>query len=222
MAFTVATIICAILAFFLGGIPFGLIVGRAFGKQDLRKEGSGNTGTTNAMRTMGVGPGVLVFLLDALKGALAISIMHIGVSTAASFSGEFTLLTSTAAHRVATLALLSVVLGHIFSPYLGFKGGKGIATAVGGLLAFIPVTALALIVLFAVLVIVTRTVSIGSIAAAACLVPVAFFFDVKDGVALLMLLGVTVFVIWAHRGNIRKLMRGEEKQFAIEKKSNGS
>lgn len=200
-------------AFLLGSIPWGLIISRVFYHTDIREHGSGNIGTTNAMRTMGKAGGGAVFLLDFGKG-LASGFLGMaaawyflpggGVQAGGTVTYEF----------IMGLATLGCTLGHIFSPWLKFHGGKGIAVAIGALfVAFGPAAAcVSLFGIFAVLVILTRYVSVGSIASAALCPFIAayLFWGHWAAIACYALAGAVV--VWAHRENIKRLMSGTERR----------
>ncbi len=200
------------IAFLLGSIPFGLVISKLFYGKDLRDEGSGNIGTTNAIRSMGKVGGYAVFVLDFGKGLLS--------GLVATWVGGAFGLDAAGVHTLTALAFFGCTYGHIFSPWLGFKGGKGIAVAVGCLfVTFGPVGAIIELAVFAVLVVVTKYVSVGSIAAAlACPVLALFFFwgDVP-GWLLCAIVGFTV--VWAHRGNIERLRAGTERRIGSSKES---
>src|SRR4028119_1803906 len=151
------TALALFISYLLGAIPFGVFVGRARGI-DIRAVGSGNIGTTNVWRALGPGAGSLVFALDVAKG-LAAPLL------ARAFVGN--------EYSIVALCALVVVLGHTFSIFLKFKGGKGIATAFGASLALAPLPALACIALWALVLGVSRTISIASIAACVA-APLAF------------------------------------------------
>ena len=194
-----------VAAFLLGSVPWGLVISKVFYHKDLREEGSGNIGTTNAIRSMGKVGGYAVFVLDFGKGVLS-GLIALWVARACGFEA--------AASGVAlAAAFLGCVWGHIFSPWLGFKGGKGIAVAVGCLfVTFGPVGALLELAIFIVLVFVTRYVSVGSMAAAlACpFFALYFFWGNWPAWLLCTITGLTVF--WAHRGNLARLRAGEERK----------
>src|SRR5258708_4395038 len=142
------------VAYLLGSIPFGLLLMRLFRKEDIRQSGSGNIGATNVLRTGGKGLGALTFLLDAAKGYLAVLLAY----TAARhlhFSPE-------AAQNLAAVAVMCALLGHVFTIWLGFRGGKGVATGFGVFLAFSPEAALAALATFIVVVLLSRYVSLAS------------------------------------------------------------
>lgn len=216
----VLVLVCVfVVAFLLGSIPWGLIISRVFYHTDIREHGSGNIGTTNAMRTMGKVGGGAVFLLDFGKGLLSgvIAMLALwllvpggGLSEQSGVSYDF----------VMAVATMGCTFGHIFSPWLGFKGGKGIAVAVGCLfMSFGVVPALIEIAIFAVLVVATRYVSVGSLAAAvACpFFACALFWGEWGTVACFLL--TALVVIWAHRGNIERLREGTENRIGDKKKA---
>ena len=207
-----------IISFLLGSIPWGLIISRVFYHTDIREHGSGNIGTTNAMRTMGKAGGIAVFLLDfgkgLLSGALALAVLWIFVS-GSSLSDS-----ASVYHLILALATAGCVLGHIFSPWLGFKGGKGIAVAVGCLfISFGVVAALVEVVIFASLVIATRYVSVGSLAAACACPVIACILYWGDWACVLCFLLTAAVVIWAHRTNIKRLREGTENRIGDKKRA---
>ena len=205
-------VLLAVVCFLLGSIPWGLIISKSVFHTDIREHGSGNIGTTNAMRTMGKKGGVAVFVLDFGKGllsglaalfVLATFIPGAGVAADSPVS----------ASTVVALAFLCCTLGHIFSPWLKFKGGKGIAVAVGCLfVTFGVMGALLEIAVFAVVVAISRFVSAGSLAAAACRFCGILFFQAFDPIAWVLCLVTALVVIWAHRGNIHRLATGTERR----------
>ncbi len=206
------------ISFLLGSIPWGLIISRVFYHTDIRDHGSGNIGTTNAMRTMGRVGGVAVFLLDFGKGlasggvamvALWVTVPGGGLSDSASVY-----------HLTLALATTGCTLGHIFSPWLGFKGGKGIAVAVGSLfISFGVIPVLVEIFIFAVLVVATRYVSVGSLAAAFACPVIACILYWGDWVTVFCFTVVAVVVVWAHRANIVRLREGTENRIGAKKKT---
>lgn len=204
--------ILVIACFLLGSIPFGLIISTVFFKKDIRKEGSGNIGTTNAMRTMGKAGGAAVFVLDFAKGLFAGFLGYISVGLLEESVSIIDFMVANSGLPLA-LAFTGSVLGHIFSPWLKFKGGKGIATAVGCLFfTFGPIGACLELALFAVIVIATRYVSLGSLVAAfACPFFSLYYFWGNWSTISVILLGV-IAIIWAHRGNIWRLAQGEERR----------
>ena len=188
------------LAFALGAIPFGFVAGRLKGV-DLREAGSGNIGATNTMRVLGVGPGVAVLVLDALKGYLPVA-----VASALPINAWWIVATG-----------LCAVLGHIYSPWVRFKGGKGVATSLGVLIGLSPLVALSALAAFGVVTAVTRYVSLGSIvgawtqAALFCALP-GFGWPYR-----LFGLTVALFVTYRHRANIARLRAGTESRVGKKK-----
>ena len=205
-----------VVSFLLGSIPFGLIISKVFYHTDIREHGSGNIGTTNAIRTMGKVGGYSVFVLDFGKGLLsgflamlACRLLVPGGGLAGGFPTYEDML---------AIAFLGCVWGHIFSPWLGFKGGKGIAVAVGCLfMTFGPVGAILELMIFIVLVPLTRYVSVGSIAAAVACPFFALYYFWGDWFAVVLCAIAGLTVVWAHRGNIGRLMAGNENKVGQKK-----
>jgi glycerol-3-phosphate acyltransferase PlsY len=205
-----AAVLIAAVAFLLGSIPVGYLLVRIFRRQDIRSVGSGNIGATNVLRAGGKGLGAATFVLDVLKGCSAVWL-------GAWLGGV--LLPTLPNRDLQALAALSAVLGHMFTPWLGFKGGKGVATGFGVFLVAAPWAALSAIGVFAVVFAICRYVSIASIIGAASF-PVfagfmisgerpAFFIAVQCIVALL--------IIIKHHQNIRRLATGTESRFGARK-----
>ncbi len=185
-----------VMAYFLGSIPTAYLAGKIKGI-DIRQHGSGNVGATNAFRVLGRGTGIAVFVLDCLKGALPVWLFK------ASSVGAL-------APSSTVLAVgLAALLGHVFTPFLGFKGGKGIATGAGVLLAGFPGLFLIAMAVWVLLFQFTRIVSISSLGAAVALTVASFVlgYNLKT---CLMAAGLTAFIFWTHRSNISRLVRGEE------------
>jgi len=196
----------ALGAFLLGSMPTGYLVARAKGV-DIRKHGSGNIGATNVFRTLGKPLGVFVFFVDALKGFAAVWL-------AGRFGGG--------SEWAGIIAAVAVIAGHNYTPWLGFKGGKGIATSAGVLLALMPWAVLAIALVWVAVFTVSRYVSLASICAAAAL-PVAtaaLWYAGCEGNG--PLLGFSVLIsalaIWRHRTNIQRLRVGTESRFDRKKK----
>jgi acyl phosphate:glycerol-3-phosphate acyltransferase len=197
------------LAYLLGSIPFGYLLVWLFRRQDVRATCSGNIGATNVARSGGKGLGLLTLFLDALKGYIAVLIaMHFAPNT---LHGPSTL---------AIAAAVAAVLGHVFPVWLSFRGGKGIATALGVFIALVPLVALASVLLFALVVATTRLVSLGSILAAISIPFFALLLVPKRSPALLAgLTCISLVSILKHRANIVRLMQGKESRFGSNKKS---
>lgn len=207
-----------VLSFLLGSIPWGLIISRVFYHTDIREHGSGNIGTTNAMRTMGKVGGSAVFVLDFGKGLLSGVIAMLALWYLVPGGGLLPESGVTYAFVLA-VATMGCTLGHIFSPWLGFKGGKGIAVAVGCLfMSFGVVPAIVELAIFAVLVLSTRYVSVGSIAAAVACPFIACALYWGDWAAIACFLVTAAVVVWAHRENIGRLRAGCERRIGDKKK----
>ena len=262
-----------VIAFLIGSIPGGVIVGKLMGGIDIRKHGSGNIGTTNSLRLLGWKGGATVCVLDILKGVLGglvmLGIMHVLAGTFASLqaggtsdaaiasindwarggalvcvldilkgvlgglvmlgimhalAGAFATLQAggTSAATVATindwaraLALMCTTLGHMYSPFLKFKGGKGIATSFGGFLILCPWCALASLVAFLLGCFLTKYVSIGSMCGAIGYLLCTIFVYNQHVPWIVVAVIITAVVFYAHRGNIGRLRRGEESRFSV-------
>lgn len=198
-----------LLAYLAGATPFGYIAGRMRGI-DLRQHGSGNIGATNAIRVLGKPIGIAVFLCDAIKGCLPVYIA-LRVSDSSFI-------------HIATA--MAAILGHTYTFWLRFKGGKGVATTTGALLPILPWTLLAALITWIVTVRITRYVSVASIAAA-LVVPISITFQAWlsgrwDPVILCFGVILCALVIWKHRSNIARLRRGEENRIIRRSSSNPS
>ena len=195
-----------IIAYLLGSIPFGYLIVRSKMGADIRETGSGGTGATNVSRRAGKAAGIITLVLDALKGSVAVLIARFVVGP------------SLPAEWIVTAAAIAVIVGHIFPVWLGFRGGKGVATGVGVFLILAPIVLLCAGVLFLAIVWFTRFVSLGSVVAAA-IIPLfvwlqsVFVEPVADLRPLLTaaLVGA-VLIIFAHRTNIGRLASGTESQ----------
>ena len=188
-------IIVIVVAYLLGSIPFGyLIVQRKVGA-DIRQTGSGGTGATNVSRRAGKAAGVLTLLLDAAKGSVAVLIAK------AAGGGDW----------VIAVAAIAALVGHIFPVWLGFRGGKGVATAVGIFLVLAPIAVLCAGVIFIAIVALTRYVSLGSIIAAV-LIPVFVWFLSGSQPLLTAAIVAAALIVFAHRGNIKRLASRTESR----------
>lgn len=194
-----------LLAYLIGAVPFGLLVGRLAGGVDLREHGSGRIGATNALRTVGLAGAVLTFLLDLGKGVLAV--LLIGWLYKAGPPGS--------PPWVAAAAGVAAVAGHIRSVFIGFRGGRGVATFAGAMLATAPWTVVVLLPVVALVVWRSRFVSLGSLVGAS-LAPVVTAGLVALGQAtwqaVALAVGGAALVIAAHRDNITRLRTGTERR----------
>ena len=212
----IAEIVLALAAFMVGGIPFGWLVARVFKGIDLRTIGSGSVGATNASRLWSgpasIGMFLVVFALDFGKGLL----VALGSKGAAAAVGH-ALESETSATVLQVLCGMCAILGHVFTPYLRFKGGKGVATAFGVVTALAPVSALCGLGAWAIVLLATRIMSLGSIAA---MIVIPLSFVVTDphralgsgAMVLTFFVLMAGFVIWSHRSNIARLLRGQERR----------
>lgn len=195
-----------VAAYLIGATPTSYIAGRVARGIDLRQHGSGNLGATNVYRVLGWRVAVPVFLLDIFKGWLPTFAFPLWDGMPAA---EWALAYGTAA-----------IIGHVYSVYVGFRGGKGVATSAGVFLALAPVAVLGGLLIWAGLVFSTRIVSVGSIVAAAAL-PLLVFLTQGAGPVLWLACALGAFVVFAHRANVGRLLRGEEHRFGRKAKEVG-
>lgn len=193
-------VLILILAYFLGAIPWAYIIGKMTKGIDIRQYGSGNVGFTNALRTIGKGPAILVLIGDVGKGIAAVLI--------AKYFGS---------PLIATLAGLLVVAGHNYPVFLGFKGGKGAAAGFGALLALLPLEALLAVLVWVIIVFITRYVSLGTILGALIVPFATFIFNKEMHYLLFSILGAS-FVIIKHHSNISRLLSGTERKLGEKEK----
>ncbi len=194
--------LAVVAAYLIGGIPFGLIIVKLMKGSDVREEGSGNIGATNVLRTTGPVAGVLTLVLDAAKAFFAVWL-------ADRLSGGSELWMSAAA--------LAVLLGHAYSIFLNFTGGKAVASFVGAFAYLTPLPVLAVALLFFFVLWWTRYLSLGSIVGAG-LFPIACWMILHPGWPVLVAaLGAAILIIERHRGNIDRIRAGEERVFRLSK-----
>jgi len=193
IAFNTAAVLLSYLA---GCIPTGVWLGKTLRGIDIREHGSKNTGATNTLRVLGKPLGATALAVDILKGLLPVLVVS----------------------RLSPLEYLplacgvAAILGHSFSIFIGFKGGKGVATSTGVFLGLLPIATLIAAVVFGVVVAITRIVAAGSIAAALALTIAAFFLPASWPLRAIVL-AMALFVIYKHRDNIRRMLKGEENRF---------
>jgi len=201
---TMTPVLLIVLAYVIGSTPTSFWVGRAFFGVDLRTVGSGNLGATNTFRNLGWKAALPVALLDIFKGWFPVWYFP-----QVDLSADWGWTLGYAA---------SAIFGHVFSFWIRFKGGKGIATSAGAFLAMAPWSVLLALASWIGVVFVSRMVSLGSLTAAVVLLLSLFFLPHQGGLALkIFTLGLAAFVFWAHRSNIGRLMRGEENRFGKKK-----
>jgi glycerol-3-phosphate acyltransferase PlsY len=191
------------IAYLLGSIPFGYLLVRIFKKQDIRTFGSGNIGATNVARTGAKGLGIATLLLDLGKAYLAVALAkHLAPGL----------------YDLAVAAAVAAILGHCFPVWLRFHGGKGVASALGVFLALSWPSALCILAIFAVVVLITRYVSLASIIAAAALPLFAFHFvSSRTPMVLTGFILIPLIIILKHHANIRRLFAGTESRFGARK-----
>jgi glycerol-3-phosphate acyltransferase PlsY len=230
--------LCPLLAFLCGSIPFGLMIAKAKGI-NIREHGSGNIGATNVLRVVGKKYGITCLLLDALKGfipvVIAVNLIQIAGKNVGLFHigalDEFALMLPAAGQfkgqLVHVITALVAVLGHNYSPWVGFKGGKGIATSAGVLLALMPAGVGLLIVVWLVVFLVSRYVSLASVVAAAALPLITIYGSwfhgrLADGTwnkpLFFFSLIIGILAVWKHRTNITRLLAGTEHRFTRKQK----
>ena len=216
LTFCVWTLALTLGAYVVCGIPFGLIIAKREGHVDVRTVGSGNIGTTNVARSVGKKAAALTLLCDLGKG-LVWMLLARWVLAALVFGGDAASLDRTTVFGASlSLVYMGCILGHVFSPFLGFHGGKGIAVGFGAALGLWWPVALGLLAVFLVFAVPSRYVSLGSVCAAASL-PIQCALWGFPLISVAPIVVVALVVIWAHRSNIRKLARGEERRFAFHK-----
>ena len=190
----------ALIGYFLGSLPFGYLVAKAHGV-DIFKVGSGNPGATNVKRVLGARAGNTVFALDAVKGAVAAGWPYLAFAP------------SPEVRLMGLVGVIAAVLGHSFSVFTKFRGGKGVATAAGGLVVLMPVSCLIGAGVWALTFLVTRYVSLGSILAAVA-VPLASWVRGNPLPLNVVATILGLFVIIRHRENLKRLLNGTENKFA--------
>ncbi len=195
-----ATLLTAVWSYFLGSIPFGYILVRIFRGEDVRQSGSGNVGATNVARSSPL-LGIATLVLDALKGVAAVLI------TRGAFPNQKDLL---------VVAALFAILGHIFSVWLSFRGGKGVATGLGSFALLAPRSILIMIAVFALITLVSRRVSLGSIIAVALFPILAWWLDgYRDTTLIVLVATASVLIIARHHENIHRLRNGTESRLSL-------
>lgn len=211
--------IVAVPSFLLGSIPFGYLLVRIFRKRDIRKLGSGNIGATNVARTGSKALAVITLLLDALKGYAAVAFAHwyaarTTLEISSGLYATYEKLTPDTIVMLIALAGLCAILGHMFTPWLGFEGGKGVATAAGAFAAIAPRAVLVSLALFIIVVAITRYVSLGSILGALAF-PIACWWmapDLRDPITISLISISSLLIIMRHRANIQRIFAGNENR----------
>lgn len=197
-------LIIILVSYFIGSISTSYIIAKRMMGVDIRTQGSGNAGSTNVLRTLGKKAGILTFVGDLLKGVVAVLIAKV---------------IATIAHTDVTtasyIAVVFVVIGHNWPIYLGFRGGKGVATSLGAMIAVNPVIALSCFAFFILIVYVTKYVSLGSVLSICTSPIIMFFIGNYKGLAVTLFLSASV--IFKHRENIKRLLNGTERKIGEKK-----
>lgn len=224
-------IVGVVIAYLLGSIPSAVFIGKVFYKIDVREHGSKNSGATNTFRVLGKKPGIIVLLIDVLKGYLAVFVVGLIFKFAFEslilpdivwnftlFGREFCYpLTNESLFPVFQIALaISAVIGHIYPVFAGFRGGKGVATMLGILIALQPIAALISIVVFVIVFYFSRYVSLGSLTGA-LLYPIVVRYVINPDSMIFIYFSffVAILVFYTHRKNITRLYKGEETKIIL-------
>jgi len=200
-------------AYLLGSIPSAVWIGKSFYNIDVREHGSGNAGATNTFRVLGKKPGTIVLLMDILKGYLACTLVYLFASVYTDFDWN--------AYRIVNIQLMlgaSAVIGHLLPIFAGFKGGKGIATLAGMIIALNPLAAACAIGIFLIVLLTTRFVSVGSMIGGVS-IPVLFVSvfgksmpEFRQPSVIIFTIAIAVLVVITHRKNINRLIHGNENK----------
>ncbi len=208
----VVEILLLIVSYLLGSVPNALIISKTFKGIDIREHGSKNMGATNVLRVLGFKYGIIVFFLDALKAGIIIILFKVGIFSLDKYC-HFPLLTYG----------LFAVIGHLFPVFAKFKGGKGVACSAGIICSYAPLVAIPTLLIFLIVVLITKYVSLGSILAVttavvfSILTPV--FMNKKiDWILVIVCLIVLIIFLITHRTNIKRLIKGEESKISLRKK----
>lgn len=201
--------IALIAAYFIGAIPSSILIGKYFYNTDVREHGSKNAGATNTFRVLGKKPGIIVLIMDILKGWLVTNIAYLYAPPDASFINF-------------QLSLgVQALIGHIFPIYVGFKGGKGIATAIGLIIAIAPIPVLISFIVFSIVLIISNYVSLGSIISGICFSLIILLSPKYNQPALRLFAAIIpVVIIITHHKNIQRLFKGEENKMKVFKSKN--
>ena len=197
-------VLVIIIAYLLGNISTSYIIAKKMIGVDIRTQGSGNAGSTNVLRTLGKKAGAMTFVGDLLKGVLAVIIAKLIASV-----------TGVDVAIAGYLGVIGVVSGHNWPAFLGFRGGKGVATSLGSMIAINPILALSCFAIFLIIVAITKYVSLGAVVSIS-LSPIMMILT-KNNKGLLATLFLTVSVIYTHRENIKRLLNGTERKLGEKK-----
>ncbi|MDR0821067.1 MAG: glycerol-3-phosphate 1-O-acyltransferase PlsY [Oscillospiraceae bacterium] len=214
--FAISVVLMIVVPYFICGINFSIIITKLKSGQDIRKLGSGNPGLTNVLRTQGKTAALIVVLLDLAKGYTAVTLVRVLFEQIAD-TGP---LAGSDHGYLLYIAALCGVIGSVFPIYYGFKGGKGVMSTASTLCAVKPLTVLILIGLFAVIVAITRYVSLGSMIAGTLLTPAVFVASYAAGEPSALMnavftAGISILLVTSHRANITRLKNHTEKRFGV-------
>ena len=194
-------IVLLIAAYLLGSIPFGLLISQKMVKLDITKAGSGNIGATNVAREVGLKWGIITLLVDTLKGFIPVVFVHYFLGSSAEIN-----------EALKGMIGLAALLGHQFSVYNRFKGGKGVATCLGVFLAISPISCLFCGIIFFILVSLWRYISLGSIVASLTM-PICLYFMGHSTFIIILSLIIFLLITFQHRENIQRLIQGNERRW---------
>ncbi len=211
----------ALVGYLLGSVSFATIIAKLIFKKDLSREGSGNLGATNVFRVLGRGPATLVLAGDILKGLIAVAIAsHLFPAAPTLFSSLFAAKTyppSNLDSFAVVLASMAAIVGHVYPIFFGFKGGKGVAVSLGVLIGLMPKVGAVLVIFWLTIFTMSGYVSLGSILAAAAFPFATVYLHSKNIAYITFSLIVSVMVIYKHRTNIDRLLKGKESRFGKRK-----
>jgi acyl phosphate:glycerol-3-phosphate acyltransferase len=201
-------LLIAAASYLLGSIPFGYLLVRIFRGEDVRRSGSGNIGATNVSRKSPA-LGALTLVLDAAKGAIAVQ-LAVMLSNLPHHDPRL--------YRMMAASAVLAIIGHMFPLWLGFHGGKGVATALGAFLRFSPLSVLVAVIIFILVLLIGRRISLGSIVTAALFPVVVWFFLPRDPWVVALISAAAVLIIARHHQNIRRIISGAEPKFSLGRK----
>lgn len=203
-------ILIIIVAYLLGSIPTSVWIGKVFYNVDVREHGSGNAGTTNTIRTIGLIPGLVVFVVDVMKGFASVKLLY--------FTDFYIPRTGMFINFQLILGL-AALLGHIFPIFAQFRGGKGVAVIAGVVLALHPMATLCVFIIWMICLIITKYVSLSSMIAGFCFPLLLIFVFPRTNPSLIVFaFCLAILLIFTHQKNIERLVKGEENKFHLKKK----
>jgi len=211
--FILTSVLVTVFAYLLGSIPTAVIIGKYFYGIDVREFGSGNAGATNTIRVLGPKAGIFVFAIDILKGFAAVELAyimsHMALITTPNYFALFKVIIS-----------FFVIIGHVFPVLAGFRGGKGIATTFGAVMAMLTLPALVSLGVFIIVYLLSKYISLGSIVASFVFPFVCIFvFKNKEYAYVIYSIAIAVFIPFTHRKNIYRILKGQEAKFFFRKKT---